>query len=260
MQQSLPVIQFSHANGMPAATYQPLFEALLPYPVGYVPYFGMGDYPLTGGWQPMVDELIRAIEASGNAPVVGIGHSLGGVLTLFAAQQRPELFRQLIFLDPPMFGLRKRALLALVGLLKMKGKFIPPAKKTRNRREHFPSREEALAYFKQRAFFKAFDERALHLYVQHGLRPEGEAFTLTLARHREYEIFLHTPTWLGKTTFPVPTTFIHATQLPIHDANDIAWLKRNFSKTTFIPFEGTHMFPLEQPARLAEMIKGILGG
>ena len=32
--------------------------------------------------------------------VIGVGHSLGGVLTLYAAIRRPDLFRALVFIDP----------------------------------------------------------------------------------------------------------------------------------------------------------------
>lgn len=253
------MIQFSHANGIPAESYQPLFEALRPNAISYVPYFGTGNYDLRQGWQPMVDELIAAIEASGQAPVIGIGHSLGGGLTLFAAQQRPELFKQIIFLDSPLFGFRKRAVLYLMGLFGQSGRLIPPARKTRTRREHFPTREEALEYWRKRFFFHKFDDRAMRLYVQHALRPHPEhGFTLTLPREREYEIFLHTPTRLGRIPAQIPSVFIHATQHPIHDQNDIAWLKRNFNQTTFIPFDGTHMFPLEQPEKLAALLREVL--
>ena len=36
----------------------------------------------------------------GLSGIVGIGHSLGGVTTMYAALQRPDLFRALVFIDP----------------------------------------------------------------------------------------------------------------------------------------------------------------
>ena len=46
--------------------------------------------------------LIDYVERNaGGSAIIGIGHSLGGILTFLAAYRRPELFKGIIMLDPP---------------------------------------------------------------------------------------------------------------------------------------------------------------
>ena len=53
----------------------------------------------------LVDQVIDSIvrQAKGRK-VIGLGHSLGSVLTLMASFRRPELFSQVIMLDPSYSG------------------------------------------------------------------------------------------------------------------------------------------------------------
>lgn len=253
-------LQFSHANGFPAQSYQALFDALAPHAVSYVPMFGHGDYDFSQGWQPMVQELVSDIEAKQIAPVVGIGHSLGGVLTLFAAMQRPDLFSQIILLDPPIFGGWKRGAMRMLKTIGLLEYVMTPARRSKSRRDIFPNPETAYEYWRNRSLFKRFDERSMRLYIEHGLhrRPDGN-WHLTFRREREYAIFMHTPIVLGNTrALQVPGYFIRASDSPLLNTADMAWLQKNLPALTFLTFEGSHMFPLETPALLGEYVKKLL--
>ena len=57
---------------------------------------------------PMVEEVISQVApARGNA--IGIGHSLGGSLCILAQASQPNLFQNMILLDPPIFSSLKRS-------------------------------------------------------------------------------------------------------------------------------------------------------
>ncbi|GAA5925858.1 alpha/beta fold hydrolase [Sporobolomyces koalae] len=102
--------------------------------------------------------------------IVGIGHSLGGGGTAFAATACPSLFSSVIFLDPvlvepPTRSTRPLAIGALV------------------RKQKWKTREEALAGFQKKAFFRAWDEQVLQAYSQFGLKDTSEGVALkTTAR------------------------------------------------------------------------------
>ena len=50
--------------------------------------------------ESMVEEVISQVTpAKGNA--IGIGHSLGGSLCILAQASQPNLFQNMILLDPP---------------------------------------------------------------------------------------------------------------------------------------------------------------
>ena len=80
-------IFFAHANGFPARTYTKLFSFLEDeFEIGFIEKFGHDpNFPVTDGWTFLKDEIKNAIQKQNSAPVIGIGHSLGGILHLLAA-------------------------------------------------------------------------------------------------------------------------------------------------------------------------------
>src|SRR5690554_7671811 len=59
------------------------------------------DFPVGHNWLALRDELLHTLE-SFDAPVIGVGHSMGGVLMAMAAEASPERFRCVVMLDPPL--------------------------------------------------------------------------------------------------------------------------------------------------------------
>ncbi|MGH8747433.1 MAG: alpha/beta fold hydrolase, partial [Burkholderiales bacterium] len=76
------------------------------YRIGWIEAIGMDPcYPVTEGWPHLVEQLIDTLEREyRGAPVLGVGHSLGGYLSFLAAVRRPELFRAIVLLDAPVIG------------------------------------------------------------------------------------------------------------------------------------------------------------
>ena len=102
---------FSHANGFGAGCYRVLFEAWRKagWEVHALPQFGHDPaYPVTSNWPHLRDQLIHFIEREvkpqmqEDAPVMLVGHSLGGMLSLLAASRRPDLAHGLLMLDSPV--------------------------------------------------------------------------------------------------------------------------------------------------------------
>jgi len=61
-------------------------------------------------------------------PVVGVGHSLGGVLTLMAAAKKPALFQNIIILDPPLFSSQNRLLISILRAINIEDWVSPSGK------------------------------------------------------------------------------------------------------------------------------------
>jgi pimeloyl-ACP methyl ester carboxylesterase len=251
-------IQFSHANGMPAPSYRVLLEALGERPIGYVERFGHGQFKVGYTWASLVDELIADIESRWKEPVIGIGHSLGGVLSMQAAARRPELFRQLILLDPPMFAPHRRWAMGTVRALGFGGKMIPPAVKAKRRKRTFASLEAARTYWLQRPFFQRFDPRCFEDYLHAGLEPAPEGVKLRFTAENEYRIFLGTPAFLPKAPRNLPVDFIIASFHDTLQPQDVAALRRRYPQAGFHVIEGTHMFPMEQPEAAAKAILNLI--
>ncbi len=99
-----PLIHLAHANGFPPQTYQKSLQSLLPHfhIISFLARPLWGDTLRNGSnsWSQMADDLLEGLSEIGAQKVIGIGHSLGGVLTLYAAVKQPELFSRVILIDP----------------------------------------------------------------------------------------------------------------------------------------------------------------
>lgn len=104
--------------------------------------------------------------------IVGIGHSLGGSATAFAATACPSFFSSLILIDPvlapPHSSSPERTAAVAMGALRRRGVW--------------KSREEARRQFKAKPFFQSWDPRILEGYVQHGLTETAEGSVELKAR------------------------------------------------------------------------------
>eukprot|EP01137_Pigoraptor_chileana_P035438 Opistho-2@29445 len=106
---SSKTIVFSHANGFPAGCYRVLFEIWRQagWTVHALPQLGHDPaYPVSSNWPHLRDQLIHFIEreVKPTGPVMLMGHSLGGIVSLLAASRRPELAAGLLMLDSPIVG------------------------------------------------------------------------------------------------------------------------------------------------------------
>ncbi len=99
---SKEIIHFAHANGFPAKTYSKLFSYLeTRFEVNYIERHGHDLlYPVTDGWAELADELQNSIESLFVKPVIGVGHSLGGILHLLASVKDPRLYNRSFFSMP----------------------------------------------------------------------------------------------------------------------------------------------------------------
>ncbi|WP_120996323.1 alpha/beta fold hydrolase [Stutzerimonas urumqiensis] len=252
---------FAHANGFPSGTYTPLFEHLAPtFEVACLDRHAHDPrFPVEDNWQALVDELIHHLEAQ-SGPVLGVGHSLGGVLHYHAALRRPDLYKGLIMLDSPVATWLDQG---VVWLAKRLGYFdqLTPAARTQGRRERFDDLAEARAYFEQKRLFRDFAPACLSAYLQHGLEPCEDGVRLRFDPETElriYRSFPHrTPGW--PLTMKVPLAMIRGRQSDVIKPHH-TWLARLMPQGCALSLPGSHMFPLEHPGDTAEAIRTLALG
>ena len=253
------IINFAHANGFPAKSYQTMF--------GYLPkhwqLFALDKYghninkPINHNWQAQVEELIAYVEEQRKSEekVIAIGHSFGGVISFMACCQRPDLFKGLVMLDPPV--LTGFDALALKALKKTPwiDKFSP-AGKAKSRRTHWPLNTDIGKIFSKKSLFKAFDSRCLADYIEHGICQRNDQLELVFDAKVETQIFRHLPSGLSKykNKLSVPSILIYGDNteaFPHRIFKQFAKLNKHI-KLQVTP--GGHMFPLESPEETARLI------
>ncbi|HWO94672.1 MAG TPA: alpha/beta hydrolase [Dehalococcoidia bacterium] len=164
-----PVL-FVHANGFHGAVWSPIAEALLPeYRSIAVDVRGHGDSdkPDQGyEWTQLASDIGELLHALDVRDAVGIGHSLGGGLTVICAALYPGAISRAVLIDPVITS----------GPPTSEGVPINPlAEAARKRRHRWASKREAFEHLRTRATFAGWREDVLWLYVDYGLRdsPEG---------------------------------------------------------------------------------------
>ena len=266
MNPSKPILYFAHANGFPADCYQVFFAPFAAqYEVKYLPVLAMNpDYPVTPTWHLLVDEVIADItaQADGNK-VVGVGHSFGSLLLLMASYKRPELFEQVVLMDPPFLMGKKTALLEVAQKFKLSMvDRATPALLAVKRVDFWPSRDVAYKSLRHKSIFKRFDERCFQAYMAHGLVEDSarDGVTLRIPKALEADIFRTVPSWWWRTPKSPP-------QVPVHllTASDSIFYQHGFPQLIQqqyrIPYsvvEGGHMFPLETPEATAAIVLEII--
>jgi surfactin synthase thioesterase subunit len=252
-----PKIHFAHANGFPARTYHKLFTLLEDdFEIGFLERHGHNPkFPVTDNWKFLKDELREEIEKRYTEKIIGVGHSLGGVLHFLVAVENPELYKQIILLDAPIISRLSSHSLQFLKLTKLIDRFTP-SQITRFRRNLWTSKQEAFEHFKKKPKFDAFDEDVLRDYVEHGLIENDKGFELFFKPAIEAKIYQtiphHLPTLRGK--LKIPAAYIGGIHSREAKLARLSFMKKHFS-IDFHQIEGSHLFPFENPQLTAEKIK-----
>lgn len=250
------IIHFAHANSFPAKTYNKLFSYLeSDFEIGYLERHAHNPkFPVTDGWTRLADEVKAEIEQRYSRPVIGVGHSLGGILHFLAAVERPDLYKAIVLLDAP-FVSRFRG--AAVRTLKKFGLLdrIIPAHLSRFRRNRWQSADEAFDHFRNKPNFKNFDAEVLRDYVEHGTVKTDTGFELAFKPSIETHIYRTLPESFYKLrkNLNVPGIYIGGTHSREAKAAGLRSMMRTFPFHYYF-IEGSHLFPFERPEETALII------
>ena len=253
------VIHFAHANGFPSGTYNKLFELLGPeYSVISIDRLGhSAKYPVDDNWVSLTGELIQHIEDNCDGPVIGLGHSLGAILSFRAAYEKPGLFQQIIMLDPPLVYGPFALFVAAVKKLRLAGR-MGPAAMTKGRREEWPSREEAKAHLRGKALFSRFDPACFSDYIENGMVETPSGVGLSFDPKVEVDIFKTTPHDMHRFNprLSMPGSLVVGEYSPFRRFVEKFALKHRLYFECFAG--GSHLFPLEYPEATAALIKRLI--
>jgi pimeloyl-ACP methyl ester carboxylesterase len=258
---SQTVINLAHANGFPAGSYHTFMQCFSSNYrfIAKDKYAHNPRFPIHSNWQYLVDELLEFIDDQPE-PIVGLGHSFGGVITFFAACKAPEKFKGIIMLDPPIFVGTASLLIKLIKKTPLIDK-ISPAGKAQIRRSHWPLNADVYQHFARSALFRHFDKRCLHDYVNSAIKQHPEGLTLDFLPQVEADIFRNLPSNISdfKGQLTIPAAFIRGEHSTVTKPKVIEqFCQQHCTMKMYTLADAGHMFPLEKPEQSAQLIEQII--
>lgn len=261
-----PALHLAVANGFPPDSYAPLIAALGAQTETFClpprPLWTPAPAPQTlTTWRDLADDLLLMLADRGTGPVIAVGHSLGGVVSLIAALKQPDRFRALILLDPVILPPNVLRVMRRMQAADQMGAF-PLVQGALRRRARFATSDEAFDYWRAKPLFADWTDAALHGYVTAGLVADGEEWALRWSPDWEAQIFAtgYTGSWrdLGRlraVTPPIPTLLVRG---ETSDTLTRPCAERIAARCPHIdvrPIAGHgHLFPLSAPDATAALI------
>jgi pimeloyl-ACP methyl ester carboxylesterase len=269
-----PQICWLHGNGFNSRAYAPILQALIrpaensPGFSGFsvfttdIPGHGLSAAPARRWphWRSMAKTVEQAmVQQCADQPArrrVGVGHSLGAILTLLQAHQHSDRFERILLLDPVLFP---RNIMMAQQTLKILGLWdrMPLPKATRKRSSQWDSRELMQQQLAEKGFYRGWHPEALHGYVRGGHRATATGVELSCAPEWEARIFASYPTRLMQAIkqVKIPVHIICASNsfpFVLSGARRAASLNPNISYQLW--GEG-HCFPMEQAQATAALVR-----
>ncbi|HJS17518.1 MAG TPA: alpha/beta hydrolase, partial [Anaerolineales bacterium] len=197
-------------------------------------------------------------------PVIGVGHSIGAIVTLRAALRDPGKFRALVLIDPVLFVpgfLVRWHIVRVLGLGDRLHPLIPVAKK---RRRTFDDLETLYHRYRTRSVFRYMSDENLRIYIEGitQLRANG-AYELIYSPEWEAQIYrtgMHDfDIWRDLPKLEVPTLFMRGAETDTFLAEAAKLVKQKQPKVQVETLEkSTHILPLERPRKVFEIMQSFL--
>lgn len=261
-------LHFLHANGYPPGCYNPLLERLQKnYHV-----FGMHLRPLwkdakmndLKDWHPLSDDLLRFLWDRQPDPVIGVGHSIGGIVTLRAALYDPSRFRALVLLDPVLFIPSFMTMWRLIRAIGLGERLHPLIAGAKRRRRNFDDLETVFRGYRERPVFRYMSDENLQIYIEGITRQKADG-TYELIYSPEWEAHIYLTgirdfdIWRELPKLKIPTLIIRGAETDTFLEKAANLVKQKNPAIQIHTMEkSTHILPLERPQEVYEIMEEFL--
>lgn len=250
-----PVV-LSYANGFPPQTYtealRPLFAQHPVYAAHMRPLWQPPPPPKLKNWHTFADDLLSFLDKNFKPtafPLLGIGHSVGAVTTLYAAIKEPERFAGLVLIDPTMLPPRVLWAARLVRALGRDARF-PLVQQALRRGREWPDAEAAYQYFRGKKLFVRTSDAQVRAYTESMTVTDDKGTHLIYPPEWEAEIFRTVPTdvWRLPKHLRTPTLILRGELTDVFVKVSAERFKRLNPKPEIVTVTGAgHLIPQEKP-------------
>ncbi|MCF7808699.1 MAG: alpha/beta hydrolase [Candidatus Marinimicrobia bacterium] len=258
-------ILFLHANSFSAQMYQDFFSSLTDrYQVLAPDLPGHGQSCWSGrihSWESLADYYLEKLDLNSvKKPIIGMGHSIGGIVILFIALKRPDLFSRIVLLDPVLPPKRFLAIMRVFRLLSI-AHLNPLSRRAKRRRQVFESRRQAYSLYQKKSVFSNWKPGFLQAYVDTCFRQDEKgSVRLACSPELESSIYQSIPlqVWSLPKKISLPALFLIGDHSDTVNARGVRRLKKTGKQSQVELLNGGHLFPFENPEDSMTVIKEFL--
>jgi pimeloyl-ACP methyl ester carboxylesterase len=262
-------LHFLHANGYPPNCYRPLLEqfAKKHQTAGMLlrPLWQNADPREINDWHPFSEDLIQFLNERKNNSVIGIGHSIGAIVTLRAALKQPNRFRALVLLDPVLFP---RYFMLGWNLLRQLGqvhRLHPIIKAALKRRRDFDDLDTVFKGYRKRLVFRFFSDENLRALIKGMTNPKASG-GFELAYDPEWEariyytgIWHDWDLWGAFPRLEIPTLIVRGSETDTFWKSTAWSIQKKNPRIKIVSLEkSTHLLPLEKPNEVFEIAESFI--
>lgn len=262
-------LHFLHANGYPPESYQPLLQLM----AAQYHVFGMFLRPLwpdskpeeVKDWHIFSDDLLKFLDEQKTESIIGVGHSIGAIVTLRAALREPNRFRALILFDPVLFPPNFIFTWNVLRMLKLSTQVHPKISGALKRRRTFDDLDTVFRGYRRREVFRFFSDESLRAYIEGMTQTKADGgFELVFSPEWETRIYStgispDMDLWRGLPRLNVPMLIIRGAQTDTFREDAARLVKRKQPKVRIETLEqSTHLLPLERPQEVFDLMQSFL--
>jgi pimeloyl-ACP methyl ester carboxylesterase len=256
---------FLHGNGFPPKAYQTLLENLQKNLEVYAMYqrpFGSNEIKPNSiyGWDLFKNDTLNFINQNNLKNTIGIGHSMGAVLILMIEIDFPGTFKKIFLLDPVITSKFKSKLYKILFRLHLIDRFHPMIQRTKNKKMIYDDFQEIYKNYRSKKIFSKINDDNLKKYINSIINESDDKVMIKLSKDWENAIYRNgslndSMIWDNVNKITTPVYILTPNDDDFGHFNYGSSLKKKNSN--FINYKinnSSHLFPLEYPEKISELI------
>jgi pimeloyl-ACP methyl ester carboxylesterase len=260
-----PLMHISHSIGFCSGIYTPFALQLKNFgrvvgmdSRGHGTTQAVADPARLKSWDILYRDLENFFDSL-NRPLIALGHSMGGTISLVTAVKRPEQVRALILVEPGLMPPSWTATVFLLQKLKLTS-LVPAISKISKRPSCWPDFPAAENYFSSRNLYSTWERSYVKAFLKSNLTERKDRVELRCNPKWESRCIATAPTniWKFVAGIHIPTLIIHASGSTTFLPNVVRKLKKDMPHAVLVRLEGGHNLIMERPTEVLSVITDFL--
>ena len=215
---------------------------------------------LIQGWDMFKNDAIDFLNQNNLNNSIAIGHSMGAIIALLIQLEFPGTFKKIFLLDPVITSWVKSLIYKMLLKIKLIDQLHPMIQRTNSKKMKYSNKEEIYENYRKKNIFSKLNDKALSDYIDSIIIDDDNGIKIKLSQKWENTIYRNGSIhdyWIWKNIkgINIPIYIITPENNEFGHFNYGRLLKsRNNNFINLTIKDSSHLFPLEKPNEIAQLI------